>query len=619
MAITNPASSITSTSAVLNGTVNPNGSSTTYYFEYGLTATYGSTTPTGDAGSDNTNVPVNAQVTISDPIAIYHYRLVATNSFGTTYGQDVTFTNDTDADLMPDDWEINNFGDLSRDGTQDFDGDLLDDLPEYQAGTDPTDTDTDNDDLPDGWEVTNGIDALDDSGDNGRNGDFDDNGWTNYEEWNHGTNPNDDNSPVPTPPVVIESNPLQDAGIVDTTRVPNDCSFAVRIKDSDGVDITDLSSIELTIDDGDNPVYVRDLNDINVVRVIKLTADADTAVTELWTVYDRSRETANPYNGIYSFEATISITLAVKDMRDDSATPQIFAFKIETQTQHDDAINNMPDRGPVDPLDPDLVAPYNAGWQVNSGDLTGAKILYNSNEPVAPDFGPLNELQGVIATTVNPVDLPMNLQPPTVFNTPVKVFIPCPGYTDVSGLTVYIYNGTGWAPACAPNGDVLAGGEGCIKEGTRRNHNIAGVPLIELQLYHFTGLQAAQVTPTPPVPPGGGGGGGCFIATAAFGSPLEPHVKILREFRNRYLLTNTVGKAFVKYYYIYSPATADFIADHNTARIAVRWSLLPLVGMSWLAPKLGLGVTMVFIFLSFCLVCTGTVIALRRTRLWRQT
>jgi hypothetical protein len=96
---------------------------------------------------------------------------------------------------------------------------------------------------------------------------------------------------------------------------------------------------------------------------------------------------------------------------------------------------------------------------------------------------------------------------------------------------------------------------------------------------------------------------------------MEAHVKILREFRNRYLLTNTVGKAFVKYYYIYSPTAAEFIAEHNTARLAVRWSLLPLVGMSWLALKLGFAVTMVFIFLSFCLVCTGTVMALRRTRL----
>ena len=48
---------------------------------------------------------------------------------------------------------------------------------------------------------------------------------------------------------------------------------------------------------------------------------------------------------------------------------------------------------------------------------------------------------------------------------------------------------------------------------------------------------------------GGGSGGGCFIATAAYGSYMEPHVMILRDFRDRLLLTNPVGKALVELYY----------------------------------------------------------------------
>ena len=84
-----------------------------------------------------------------------------------------------------------------------------------------------------------------------------------------------------------------------------------------------------------------------------------------------------------------------------------------------------------------------------------------------------------------------------------------------------------------------------------------------------------------------GGGGGCFIATAAYGSPIEPHVKILRKFRDGFLLNNSIGKAFVQLYYTYSPPIADFIAKHTNLRAITRLSLLPVVGMSWVALKAG--------------------------------
>jgi hypothetical protein len=57
--------------------------------------------------------------------------------------------------------------------------------------------------------------------------------------------------------------------------------------------------------------------------------------------------------------------------------------------------------------------------------------------------------------------------------------------------------------------------------------------------------------------------------------------------RDRFLLTNAVGKAFVHLYYTYSPPIADTIANHNSLKIAVRIGLLPLVGISWLALKTG--------------------------------
>ena len=89
---TNSASSVTSSSATLNGTVNPNGEATTYYFEYGVDTSYGSTTSSSSAGSGTSAVSVNAPISglISD--TTYHYRLVATNIQGTSYGDDKTFS-----------------------------------------------------------------------------------------------------------------------------------------------------------------------------------------------------------------------------------------------------------------------------------------------------------------------------------------------------------------------------------------------------------------------------------------------------------------------------------------------------------------------------------------------
>ena len=87
----NPATSIASHSARLNGTVNPHGLSTTVYFQYGRTTSYGNRTP-NQTKTGNNYQNVFANISGLSAHTTYHFRIVATNSVGTRYGRDRTFT-----------------------------------------------------------------------------------------------------------------------------------------------------------------------------------------------------------------------------------------------------------------------------------------------------------------------------------------------------------------------------------------------------------------------------------------------------------------------------------------------------------------------------------------------
>lgn len=84
-------SSITQSSATVSGTVNPNGRSNTYSFQYGTTTSYGSTTASQVAGSGATTVNVSVNLSSLTAGATYHYRLYASSASGIAYGSDRTF------------------------------------------------------------------------------------------------------------------------------------------------------------------------------------------------------------------------------------------------------------------------------------------------------------------------------------------------------------------------------------------------------------------------------------------------------------------------------------------------------------------------------------------------
>jgi plastocyanin len=88
---TDPAAFIASFSATLKGSLNPDGLSTTFHFQYGTTTSYGLTTAP-ETQTGDTSRPVSANINSLTAHTTYHFRIVASNTAGTTFGSDRTFT-----------------------------------------------------------------------------------------------------------------------------------------------------------------------------------------------------------------------------------------------------------------------------------------------------------------------------------------------------------------------------------------------------------------------------------------------------------------------------------------------------------------------------------------------
>jgi hypothetical protein len=169
-----------------------------------------------------------------------------------------------------------------------------------------------------------------------------------------------------------------------------------------------------------------------------------------------------------------------------------------------------------------------------------------------------------------------------VFDEPVVLFIQLPGETNLGQYRIYHYDpnpAVGWQEASI--------GDGWLEY--RENHGPSDFvpmnpPTIEIGILHFTGIQPAE-----PASGGGGGGGGstssisCFIATAAYGTPMADEVMVLRNFRDKYLVTNKPGQIFVSFYYFISPPLARLIAGSEPLRMAARATLTPIVYITRMA------------------------------------
>jgi hypothetical protein len=464
------------------------------------------------------------------PYIIYTMQIssAVTSEAGIAVSPSTIRVNDDDNDGMADDWEIRWFGDITAtDGTRDSDEDGLTDLEEYQYARSslggggnrwdlsPLNHDSDGDGIPDGYEVFNGLDPVDASD---RDLDLDQDGWTNYEEYLYGTSANDPASfPEPREDLeVLEVIPVSDSGLTPEEKgVQNTTGFSVRIESLNGLDLNDPDSITLTVMDGIR-IYTRKLNDLNgngkkIVRAVPLDA-AGSVAHSLWAVYYRSNETGIP--DTYPSGSVVEVTVNAKDRLGDIMDPVTFRFKIQSEEEKKAEAATLPETSTsVDSTSMEKTV------TVLSGPFMGAVIVFPSTLlqeiGIEPYFGPTENIPPL--NGVEAVGAPLNLLPDMVFPSPVTLMIPCPGYEDVKDLEIYYYDGRDWWQACDKEGSVRSGGEGWMVPGSRINHNKTqeGPALIEIQVYHFSGVLAADtgIGTVSVSSESASGGGGCFIST----------------------------------------------------------------------------------------------------------
>lgn len=111
---------------------------------------------------------------------------------------------------------------------------------------------------------------------------------------------------------------------------------------------------------------------------------------------------------------------------------------------------------------------------------------------------------------------------------------------------------------------------------------------------------------------GGDPGGFCFIATAAYGTPLAAEVDLLRTFRDRWLLTSSLGRGFVTFYYEHSPPLARAVRKNAWLAAAVRVLLVPLLLLAWFLVELGLVGKLAVLLFGWAIVRTFRTVVRRR-------
>jgi C1A family cysteine protease len=214
----------------------------------------------------------------------------------------------------------------------------------------------------------------------------------------------------------------------------------------------------------------------------------------------------------------------------------------------------------------------NTGAKSRTGTLTIAGRTHTVTQAGAPPTitgsTPAGGATGIDTNTTVTVNFSETMNPATIHSSSFRLI---QGSSAVPGS---VNPGT-LSASLTPSGSLTPGTTYTVTVTTAVQDD-EGVALASESSWSFTTAGTPPVTSSS----GGGGGGGCFIATAAFGSALEPRVVTLREFRDVYLMPSHSGRAFVELYYTLSPPMADVIAADEGLRTGVRAVLAPVVAAS---------------------------------------
>ncbi|MGA1864510.1 MAG: hypothetical protein ACMUHX_05560 [bacterium] len=227
----------------------------------------------------------------------------------------------------------------------------------------------------------------------------------------------DDNLTIPHVDKIY-CNPFPGQGILpNSISVPVDSSIFIRLKD--GKDI-DENSIIMTV---------------NGLKVDPFFKQIDQHNGDYWIIHNPAKS--------FNFEQIVNITIKASNIFESILSSCEYSFRVESEAEYILELKNTP------PFIMDESDQIKYKIIADSGsEIRGAKIIYDPYEPVKPRFGSFAGLPDICKVNAVAVGCPLSLEPPTVFNNPVTILVPCPGINDLSNVKIFFYNPViGWMPA----------------------------------------------------------------------------------------------------------------------------------------------------------------------------